>query len=86
MKRTTPQFRAGHRVQLLQGAAELFPALAQAMDGARHTVLFETYIFDTTGAGAEVAEALMRAAQRGHLGDEPVDVVILIEEMPTRTL
>ena len=65
MKRTTPQFRAGHRVQLLQGAAELFPALAQAMDGARHTVLFETYIFDTTGAGAEVAEALMRAAQRG---------------------
>ena len=50
---------------MLQGAAELFPALAQAMDGARHTVLFETYIFDTTGAGAEVAEALMRAAQRG---------------------
>jgi len=33
VKRTTPQFRAGHRVQLLQGAAELFPALAQAMDG-----------------------------------------------------
>jgi len=50
---------------LLQGAAELFPALAQSMDGARHTVLFETYIFDTTGSGAEVAEALMRAARRG---------------------
>ncbi len=65
MKRTAPQFRAGHRVQLLQGAAELFPALAQSMDGARHTVLFETYIFDTTGSGAEVAEALMRAARRG---------------------
>ena len=55
----------GHRISLLQGAAELFPALVRAMDAARADIQFETYIFDCTGAGAQVAEALERAAQRG---------------------
>lgn len=55
----------GHHVHLLQGAVEFFPALVRAMDGARACIQFETYIFDFTGAGVEVAEALLRAAQRG---------------------
>nr|WP_205763677.1 MULTISPECIES: cardiolipin synthase ClsB [unclassified Acidovorax] len=55
----------GHRVQLLQGAAELFPALVRAMDAAVVDIQFETYIFDFTGASVGVAEALERAAQRG---------------------
>ena len=54
-----------HRVRLLQGAEELFPALIEAVDGALSDVQFETYIFDFTGAGALVAESLMRAARRG---------------------
>ncbi len=52
-------------MQLLQGAQELFPALVRAMDAARTSVLLETYIFDTTGAGADIARALARAAARG---------------------
>ncbi|RZJ52896.1 MAG: cardiolipin synthase ClsB, partial [Acidovorax sp.] len=44
---------------------ELFPALVQAMDAALSDIQFETYIFDFTGAGADVAQALMRAAARG---------------------
>ncbi len=55
----------GHRVHLLQGAAELFPALVRAMDAAKVDIQFETYIFDFTGASVGVAEALERAAQRG---------------------
>ncbi|MBV7539888.1 cardiolipin synthase ClsB [Acidovorax sp. sic0104] len=59
------EFSDDHRVRLLQGAEELFPALVQAMDAALSDIQFETYIFDFTGAGADVAQALMRAAQRG---------------------
>ena len=55
----------GHRVRLLQGAQELFPALIRAMDGATVAIQLETYIFDVTGSGAGVAAALVRAAQRG---------------------
>lgn len=58
-------FSDDHRVRLLQGAEELFPALIEAMDAALSDVQFETYIFDFTGAGAGVAEALIRAATRG---------------------
>ncbi len=58
-------FANDHQVRLLQGAEELFPALIEAMDAALSDIQFETYIFDFTGSGAAVAEALMRAAQRG---------------------
>ncbi len=59
------EFADDHRLRLLQGAEELFPALIEAMDAALSDIQFETYIFDFTGAGASVAEALMRAAERG---------------------
>jgi cardiolipin synthase A/B len=57
--------RPGHRVQLLQGSSELFPALVAAMDAAVREVRLETYIFDVTGTGERVAQALERAARRG---------------------
>ena len=44
-------FAKDHRVHLLQGAQELFPALIEAMDAALSDIQFETYIFDFTGAG-----------------------------------
>jgi len=60
-----PDYAHDHQVHLLQGARELFPALIAAMDAALSDIQFETYIFDFTGEGASVADALMRAAQRG---------------------
>lgn len=57
--------RDGHYVQLLQGGHEFFPALIRAIDHARSDVHLETYIFDFTGAGTEVAQALERAGRRG---------------------
>jgi cardiolipin synthase len=65
VRRSAPESTPGQRVQLLQGALEFFPALVREMERARQSIHLETYIFDTTGAGAEVAEALMRAARRG---------------------
>lgn len=54
-----------HRIELLEGAQQLFAALIRDVDAAVSEVQFETYIFDCTGAGALVAEAFVRAAQRG---------------------
>jgi cardiolipin synthase A/B len=65
MARGIPALRPGHQLQLLEGSRELFPALVAAIDAAHAEVLLETYIFDVTGTGAEVAYALERAARRG---------------------
>lgn len=54
-----------HQILLLQGAQELFPAMVAEMDGALSDIQLETYIFNCAGAGATVAEALIRAAARG---------------------
>ena len=62
---THQAIRDGHHIRLLEGGKEYFAARMGAVDSARHHVHLETYIFDVHGAGTEVAEALMRAAQRG---------------------
>ena len=54
-----------HDIRLLTGGVDLFAAMVEAMDAAQHEVLLETYIFDFEGSGADVAHALLRAAQRG---------------------
>ena len=66
--------------QLLQGGAAFFPALITAIDNAADWVQLETYIFDFHGAGADVADALMRAAQRG------LTVQVLVDGIGTAAL
>ena len=66
--------------QLLRGGAAFFPALIAAIDGAAYWVQLETYIFDVHGAGADVAEALARAAQRG------LTVQVLVDGIGTEPL
>jgi cardiolipin synthase len=55
----------GHQLHLLQGGVELFAAMIEEIARAHHEVLLESYIFDFVGAGADVATALVQAAQRG---------------------
>lgn len=57
--------RAAHELTLLKGGVELFPAMVQAIDGARSEVMLETYIFDFSRSALTVAESLERAAARG---------------------
>ncbi|MBI2772074.1 MAG: cardiolipin synthase ClsB [Burkholderiales bacterium] len=80
MSHAIPPLRPGHGLQLLQGSGELFPALAQAIDGALREVRLETYIFDFTGSGADVAYALERAARRG------VSVQVVVDGYGTEAL
>jgi cardiolipin synthase len=56
---------SGHQLQLLESGTEFFPALVAEIDAATVEVRMETYIFHFAGAGAQVAHALVRAAQRG---------------------
>jgi cardiolipin synthase A/B len=65
MPQAVPLLRSGHHLHLLEGSGELFPAMLAAIDAAVTEVRLETYIFDFTGSGAEVAYALERAARRG---------------------
>jgi cardiolipin synthase len=65
MSQSMPPLRSGHHLRLLEGSIEYFPALVAAIDAAEAEVWLETYIFDFTGSGADVAYALERAARRG---------------------
>lgn len=62
-------------LQLLQGGEALFPALIKAFDAAAAWIQLETYIFDFHGAGADVADALVRAASRGVMVQVLVDAI-----------
>ncbi len=80
MSHGIPPLRPGHRLDLLQGSREMFPALIDAIDGARAEVRLETYIFDFTATGADVAYALERAARR------EVDVMVVVDGFGTATI
>ena len=65
---------------LLHGGQALFPALIESFDAAKRWIQLETYIFNFHGMGADVAWALVRAAQRG------VTVQVLVDGFGTPTL
>lgn len=52
-------------LQLLEGSTTFFPSLISDINSAVKSVQLETYIFDLTASGSDVALALERAAQRG---------------------
>ena len=58
-------FVAGNRLTLLEGGRAYFPVLEAACDAARYEIFLETYIFEDDEAGQRIAQALIRAAQRG---------------------
>ncbi|MFP5392124.1 MAG: cardiolipin synthase ClsB [Gammaproteobacteria bacterium] len=59
------QFTANNDITLLETGLALFPALIEAIDGARHDIFFETYIFENDAVGQQVEAALKRAGERG---------------------
>jgi cardiolipin synthase A/B len=72
--------RPGHHLQLLQGSSEYFQSLVEAIESAQREVRLETYIFDFTGSGIEVAYALERAARRG------ISVMVIVDGFGTGPL
>jgi len=63
----------GNRAELLNNGDEIFPAMIQAIEGAKQTVNLESYIFSDDRAGAMVTKALIDAARRG------VEVRVLVD-------
>ena len=59
------QFTGGNETRLLKGGDALFPAMAAAIDRARHEVWLATYIYTDEGLVREVTRALVAAAHRG---------------------
>ena len=59
------QYLAGNAVALLENGEQYFPALEAAIDGAAHEIFLQSYIFDDDLTGRRIADALVRAAQRG---------------------
>ena len=59
------RYRDGNHVTLLYNGADYFPALEEAIAGARREIYLETYIFENDSTGRRIAEALKAAARRG---------------------
>ena len=56
---------SGNRVRLLHDGPETFDAMIELIDGAKHSVALESYIFRSDEVGARFADALTTAAVRG---------------------
>jgi len=63
----------GNRIELLQNGEQAYPAMLEAIEGARKSLFLSTYIFDTNDTGRTFIEALSRATGRG------VDVRVIID-------
>jgi len=77
------EWSAGNQVQLLQGGAQLFPAMAAAFATAQREVWLATYIFATDEAGQQLCQALAAAARRGVTVRVVVDGFGCLHSLPT---
>ena len=68
-----PAIVGGNTVTALHNGDEIFPAMLAAIDSARQTITFETYIYWEGEVGTQFAEALAAKAREG------VDVHVLVD-------
>ena len=60
-----PQLLAGNKVQALVNGDEIFPAMLKAIEGARRTITFETYVYWEGDIGRRFTDALVERARAG---------------------
>ncbi|MFA7388640.1 MAG: cardiolipin synthase [Thiohalobacteraceae bacterium] len=60
-----PPLLQGNRITALQNGDEIFPAMLDAIRGARETINFETYIYWSGEIGTEFADTLSQRARDG---------------------
>ena len=60
-----PPILGGNRVVNLENGVEIFPAMLEAIRGAKRTIDFETYIYWSGDIGREFVEALSERARAG---------------------
>jgi cardiolipin synthase len=62
--RSRDEYLQNNRVKLVHGGKEFFQLLKNRIEQAKHSIHFQTYIFDEDNAGNYVANALIKAAKR----------------------
>lgn len=67
-----PAITSGNRVTSLQNGDEIFPAMLEAIRGAKTSITFETYIYWSGEIGKEFTDALAERARSG----VPVNVIV----------
>jgi len=72
-----PAILPGNRVTALLNGDQIFPALLEAVRGARRTITFETFIYWSGTIGKEFAGALIERARTG------VEVHVLLDWVGT---
>jgi cardiolipin synthase len=60
-----PAIVSGNKVTGLQNGDQIFPALLEAIRGARRTICFETFIYWTGAVGKELGQALIERSRAG---------------------
>lgn len=60
-----PSIVPGNRIEALQNGDEIFPAMLAAIDEAKSTITFETYIYWSGEIGRQLATSLSERAQAG---------------------
>jgi len=60
-----PAIVGGNRIENLENGGEIFPAMLEAVRGAKQTINFETYIYWSGAVGKQFAEALEERARAG---------------------
>ena len=68
----------GNSIDILETGDEAYAAMIAAIDGARRSVILETYIFDRDPIGLRIAQSLIAAVRRG------VSVRVLIDAVGAR--
>src|SRR5690606_22308968 len=68
----------GNRIEPLRNGDETYPAMLEAIRGARRSIALGTYIFNDDPAGRRFVEALRDAVRRG------VEVRVLVDDVGSR--
>ena len=68
----------GNSVEVLVDGTQAYPAMLEAIESARASVMLASYIFDSDGIGAEFVAGLERAHKRG------VAVRVLVDDVDVR--
>lgn len=68
----------GNTIRLMEGGDQTYPAMLEAIRGAKRSVALQSYIFDNDQIGVQIAQALIDAHARG------VEVRVLIDSVGSR--
>jgi cardiolipin synthase A/B len=68
----------GNSVEPLVDGAQAYPAMLEAIESARSSIMLASYIFNGDGIGARFVDALVRAMHRG------VEVRVLVDDVDVR--